>query len=401
MNDTASFALTAPPRGLLPLLAAANFAVGMGAFGVIGLLTPVGAAFALTPAEAGWLMSLYALVYALASPILVALTGAVDRARILLAGVVVFALGAVLAAAAPGFGTLLAARAVMAAGGGLVTPVGASIGIAVSAPEHRGRALAVVFGGLTLAQALGVPACAWLGYALGWRAAFGVVALLTAGAGLALWRLAPRGLAVPPTTLASLGRVLGSARLVAAVGFTALFLGGAYVVFTFLAPFAEARHGLGRDGVSALLFCFGLGAVVGNALGGWLTERIGPERTLMLLSAAQVATMAPLTLLTLPVAGLFALVAAWSVACWAFMVPQQARLAAMAPPLTPVLFALNAAAIYLGGSLGSLTGGAVLRGAGFGALGPAGAALVVLGVLSLFLVSRMGAAPAAARQEAG
>jgi predicted MFS family arabinose efflux permease len=177
--------------------------------------------------------------------------------------------------------------------------------------------------------------------------------------------------------------------LLLAVLFTALFLGGAYVLYIFLAPFAEARYGLGRDGVTALLLTFGLGAVVGNAVGGWLTDRIGPDRTLIVLGCAQAVTISAITVFSWPGWALFAVVGAWSVACWAFMVPQQARLANLAPPLTPVLFALNAAAIYLGGSIGSISGGAVLRQSGYVALGPAGAVLVLAGLGTLFLVARM------------
>jgi predicted MFS family arabinose efflux permease len=380
--------VTTPGR-LLLVLGAANFAVGMGAFGVIGLLTPVSAAFALGQGQASAMMSLYAVIYALTSPVLVATTGARDRALVLVGGMALFAVGAALAAFAPNFNAILAARCVMAIGGGLITPVAASVGVALMPPAHRGRALSIVFGGLTLAQAVGVPACAWLGYSFGWRTAFALVAVLAVATGVLLHQMMPRALAVTRTTLASLWVVLASPRLLAAIAFTALFLGGAYVLYTFLAPFAEARHGLGRDGVTALLLVFGLGAVVGNALGGWLTDRIGPDRTLLALGIAQSLTLVLITLLTLPQLGLFAMVGLWSLACWAFMVPQQARLAGLEPKLAPVLFALNAAAIYLGGSIGSLVGGVVLAKADFAALGPAGAALVLLGLLSLAVVARL------------
>lgn len=159
---------------------------------------------------------------------------------------------------------LLTGRALMAIGGGLVTPVSASVGVALMPPEQRGRALAVVFGGLTLAQAIGVPICAWIGYAMGWRTAFAGIVGLTLVCLVLLQVRLPRGLAVPRTTLASLGAVLRAPRLLIAVLFTALFLGGAYVFYAFLAPFAEARYGVGRDGVTALLLVFGLGAVIGN-----------------------------------------------------------------------------------------------------------------------------------------
>ena len=116
----------APPKGLLPLLALANFVIGMGAFVVVGILTPFAADMGVTPATAGWLMTAYALVYAVSSPVLVALTGRFDRKTVLLAGLSLFGLGAIAAALSPSFAAVLAARALMAVGGGLVTPVARS-----------------------------------------------------------------------------------------------------------------------------------------------------------------------------------------------------------------------------------------------------------------------------------
>src|SRR2546423_15703781 len=74
----------APTHALHLLLAFANFAVGMGAFVVVGVLSPVADAFGVGTAEAGWLLTIFALVYAFTSPVLVATTGGMDRARVLL-----------------------------------------------------------------------------------------------------------------------------------------------------------------------------------------------------------------------------------------------------------------------------------------------------------------------------
>jgi predicted MFS family arabinose efflux permease len=365
------------------LLALANFVIGMGAFVVVGVLSPVAVAFGVDRAQAGALMTVYAATYAVASPLLVAGTGRLDRRRLLSIGLALFALGAGAAALAPSFGLLLAARALMALGGGLVTPVAASMGVALAGPGQQGRALSIVFGGLTLAQVLGVPAGAWLGYAFGWPAAFAVVAVLSL-LGLAAIALAlPAGIAVPVATLASLGAVLRSGRLMAAVSFTALFIGALYVCYTFLAPLLETLYGLSRDGVTGMLLLFGLGAVVGNAMGGRLTDRIGSGRTLVLLCLAQSLLMPALTLPTWPLAAVGALIFTWSVFGWSFMVPQQARLAALDPARLPVLFALNASAIYIGATLGSSVGGAVLKGLGLHALGLFGAVLALAALTSL------------------
>jgi len=383
-------AVVAPRTNVLLLvLAAANFVVGMGAFVVVGVLSPIAGAFSISQAEAGWVMTSYALVYAVVSPVLIAATGTQDRRTLLLLGLGVFAAGAVAAALAPNYSALLAARALMAVGGGLVTPVAASIGVVSSDPAHRGKALATVFGGLTLAQVAGVPAGTWLGYTFGWQAAFVVVALLSLAAVLPILRLVPARLPVPPTSLATLGAVLASPRLSLAVAFTALFVGGLYVIYTYLGPFLEARLHLGRDGVTAMLVLFGVGAVAGNALGGFLTDRIGPARTLLILCLSQVLIMPVLTGSVAGLAVTAALIFVWSVCAWSFMVPQQARLAALDPAKTPVLLALNAAAIYVGGSLGSLAGGLTIAQAGLPALGLGGAVLVAAAAASLALAGRM------------
>jgi|SRR5579871_4784551 len=375
-----------PMRSLLYLLAYANFVVGMGAFVVIGVLSPIAVDFSIDRGQAGAVMTVYAIVYAVSSPLVIALTGRLSRAAAASAGLLLFVAGAAVAAAASSFPMLLAARAVMAVGGGLLTPVAASVGVAVSAPTARGHALAVVFGGLTLAQVLGVPVGAWVGYAAGWRAAFVMVCALGLSAALLLFWRVSRSIDVPTAGLGALLEVIASGRRVAAVAFTAFFMAAAYVPYTFLAPLFESRFGLGRDGVSGMLLVFGAGAVLGNWMGGFLTDRVGPRPTLFALCAAQLVLMPALTLTHLPLAATTAIVAVWSLCTWSFMVPQQARLAALDPSRVSILFALNAAAIYVGASLGSFVGGFTLRAAGLEALGPAGAAWAVCAALSLLLL---------------
>lgn len=364
-------------------LALANFAVGMGAFVVIGLLSPVATDLGISRAQAASLLTSYAIVYAIGSPLLVALTGGLEQRLALTLGMAVFGGGALAAALSSGLTAVLAARCVMALGAGLVTPVAATVGVALAGAAQRGRALAVVFGGLTLAQALGVPLGAWIGYAYGWRLAFGLVAVLAAVSAAALALSLPRGVQVAVASLASLKAVLTSLTQSVAVSFTALFIGGLYVLYTFLAALVEARYQLGRDGVTVMLGVFGVGAVVGNSVGGLLTDRIGPQRTLLLLCTAQLLLLPALSLLPLNLWAFGALVGFWSVCCWSFMVPQQARLALLAPERIPVLFALNAAAIYVGSSAGSALGGLTLRTLGFDGLGPIGALLALLALGSL------------------
>ncbi|EYF05067.1 MFS transporter [Chondromyces apiculatus] len=403
--DHARVAPVVSSRALLVLLAFANFAVGLTAFLVIGIVSPVAQAFALSKAEAGLLMTTYAVSYALTSPLLVAATGKHDRAHVLVAGVALLSTGATLAGLAPSYGLVLVGRVVMALGGGLVTPVAAAVAVATVEPAQRSRALALVFGGMTLAPALGVPLGAFIGYALGWRVAFGLVALLSLGGALVLGRFVPRGLNVPRTSVSTLRAVLATPRFLWAIAFTAFSVGSAFVMITYLAPFLEARHGLGRNGVTLMLFVFGVGAFLGNSLGRLLTERIGPTPSLVVAALAQLALMPVLTVVHLPLVATGALIGIWSVFGWSIHVPQQARLAALDLQKAPVLLALHGAAIYVGSSLGAALGGQALKRAGsvtlpsswgsafapdaFSALGLVGSALALAALASIWLVARV------------
>jgi len=285
---------------------------------------------------------------------------------------------------------------VAAFGGALYTPVASAAAVGLSPPAERARALGIVFGGLTLAQVAGVPLGSYLGYAFGWRMAFWTVVALSLAAVPIILLSVRRGIEVPPASVRTLVAVLGSGRLMLAVAFTALFMGGAYVVYTFIGPMMEERFALGAGGVTLFLLLFGVGAVVGNAIGAWLTTRIGSDHALRLLAASQIVLMPALTLLPGGVTVALALTLLWSLAAWSFMVPQQARLVSLAPQYQGLLLALNASAIYVGVSIGSTLGSYSLALVPtFGALGIVGAAVAVLALASLFAVQPSGSKPGA------
>ncbi|MEM9392967.1 MAG: MFS transporter [Pseudomonadota bacterium] len=382
---TAEDTAPAAPRHLIPILSAANFVIGMGAFVIIGVLEPLADDLKIEPAGAGLLMTVYALAYSLSSPLLVALTGRVGRRRVLFFGLGLFTLGILGSAVAPGETILWLARTVAAIGAGLFMPVSASVAAGLSAPDRRTRALASVFLGVTLAQILGIPAGAFIAYEIGWRVAFWLVVALALPCLWLVWTRVPKGLRFQPVSLHNLAEVLRQSRLMLSVMFTALFLSGIYVVYTYFAPLFSLQMGFEGAMISALLLVFGMGAVLGNILGGALSDRVGPERTLGLLCLLQMSLLPFFSLLPLALPMVLALVLTWSVCGWSFMAPQQARLISRAPEVAPVMLSLNAAAIYVGVALGSALGGVALELGGFGALGVTGSLVIGLALLALWV----------------
>lgn len=373
------------PRGIYLILSLCNFVIGMGAFAPIGMLEPMAGALGSPVTVVAGLLTVYSIAYAASSPILVALTGRIGRRRVLTAGLGIFTLAMALSALAPGMTVLYPARVMAAAGAGMVTPVALAIAAALAPPERRGRALSMVFLGLTLSQVAGVPVGSWLSYTFGWRSVFVLVTLMALPCLWLVWTRVPAGLRFSPVTLRDLGGVLRNPVALITVGFTVVFLASIYMVYTYLPPMLSETMGYGRDGVSLTLLIFGAGAPLGNLLGGRMADRLGPARSLILICGAEILCLPLFALLPLPGALLLGFVFFWSLVGWCFSPSQQLRLVALAPPLAPVLMSLHAASIYVGIAAGSGLGGLVLDRSGLLMLGPAAGvvAIVSLGVLIL------------------
>ena len=380
-------------KRLIQILSATNFVIGMGAFMVIGMLPPMAEDLGLSTAGAGWIMTFYAISYAVASPLLVSGTGGIGRRKVLFLGLSVFAFANLLAAIAPSGDVVFVARALAAAGAGMTTPVAAAVVAGVVPPETRAQSLAAVFFGLTLAQVFGVPAGSFIAYSIGWRYAFALVALLALPCLWLIWMRVPRGLRFQPVGLRDLGAVLIDWKIMLAVLFTATFLAAIYVPFTYIAPLMEAHMGFGRDGISAVLLAFGIASVVGNLLGGRMADLFGPTATLLLLATSQVILMPFLSFVPMAAWLLFALVFIWSVFGWSFTAPQQARVIGLSPDRAPVVLSLNAAAIYVGAAIGASIGGVVISQDGLLALGWTGGAMAFVAVIHLIISARISRSP--------
>lgn len=381
---------------LVPLLSFGNFIIGIGAFVIIGILEPVGLELDRSAASAGQLLTVYAVSYALLSPLMVSLTGQVGRRRVLTAALALFAVAAAMSALAPNFTVLSIGRILAAAGAGIFTPVAAAVAAALYPPERRARVLAAVFFGLTLSQVLGVPMGSWIAYSFGWRWAFWLVLALTLPCIWLIWTRVPAGLRFQPVSMRDLGQIIIQGRMMLAILFTGSFLGAIYVLYTYIAPLMSETMGYGRDGITFVLLMFGLGAVGGNIMGGALADRFGWHATLTGLCISQMALMPLFSLLPFSTALLAALAFLWALCGWAFMAGQQMRLIALAGDQAPVVLALNAAAIYIGAALGSALGGLVIAGFGITAIGLA-AGLTATGALIHLQISSLRSPLEAAR----
>jgi predicted MFS family arabinose efflux permease len=358
-------------RWWLPVLvlACGTFASGTDGFVIAGILPSIARDLAVSIAVAGQMVTAFAFAYALGSPVLMTFVAGRSSPKRLLAGAMgAFAAANVLAALAPNAGLLAFARVLAALLAGVYVPTAAASAAMLVGPELRGRALALVLGGASVATALGVPAGVWIEAHSSWRATFAFVSVLAV--------LALGGILFALPALPSLPKVPLRARLAprarAAVrlvlGVTLLAMTAGFSIYTYAGPVFGQPGAVGARWLGLLLFVFGCGSVVGSWFGGYGADRWGAVQTLAVGLTIFTANFALLSLSarSLPAACAFMFV--WGVVGWGFVPPQQHRLIRLAPQSAPVVLSLNASAMYLGIAAGAAVGGAVAARAGAGSL---------------------------------
>jgi predicted MFS family arabinose efflux permease len=364
-------------------LALGTFAVGTESFMIAGLLPGMAADLAVSVATAGQLVTVFALAYALSSPILTALTGHIGRRALLIVAMGGFALANVAAWLSHDYWQLMTARVLLAFAAGLYVPGANALASAVVAPERRGSAIAIVNGGLSLAIAFGVPLGAMIGDGMGWRATFGGVAALSVLATAGLVFGLPRGIGahLGTATLAERVRTAAQPAILSTLLVTTLWAMASYTTYTYLALFIGAQTNLHGAQVGYILFAWGASAALGLFISGKAIDRRGPRAVIvpalltsalsfLLLSAS--AHLLPRALEIWPAA---IAVIAWGVAHWAFYPAQQTTLVGVAGVKSaPIVLSLNASFMYMGFSLGAALGSLTLNYGGVADLGYASAA---------------------------
>jgi DHA1 family inner membrane transport protein len=373
------------PIALLALSAGA-FAIGTTEFVIMGLLLQVSADLHVSIAAAGLLISGYAIGVAVGAPLLTIATRSMPRKAVLLALMVIFTLGNLACALAPGYGWLMVARVVTALAHGTFFGVGAVVATGLVPPQRRASAISIMFTGLTLATLLGVPAGAWLGLQFGWRATFWVITLIGAAAFAVIAFFVPASRqgdaadAAPAPLRDELAAVLRP-QVLRGLAMTVLGYTGVFTVFTYIQPLLTRITGVPNSAVSPILLVFGGGMAVGNLLGGRLADRGTMPAALGTLAALAAVLGAMQFAIGTPWLAV-AFVGLLGLAAFATVAPMQMRVLEQASGAGQNLASsLNIAAFNLGNAIGAWVGGVTVEhGPGLQSLGWVAALITLVGL---------------------
>jgi len=378
------------PVALLAL-AIGGFGIGLTEFVIMGLLPEVSTDFGVSETTAGYLISGYALSVAIGAVGLTLLLTRVPRKFALLGLMVLFILGNLISAMSPDYATMMIGRIVAALCHGAFFGIGSVVAAQLVAPDRKARAIAFMFGGLTLANVLGVPLGTLLGQAAGWRSTFWAITVIGIIAFIGIALLVPahtgRSEQAAPAVRTELA-AFASPQVWFSIALTVLGFGGMFGGFTYIAFTLTEVSGFSAGAVPWLLVLFGVGLFFGNIVGARAADRDVVKTLGVLLSALTVILAAFALVASSQVLTIVALVLMGAVG-FGTVPALQMRVMGYADQAPTLASGANIGAFNLGNALGAWVGGVTLA-AGFGYTSPlwAGAGVTALGLLVLLVAVR-------------
>ncbi|MDF7641213.1 MFS transporter [Bifidobacterium sp. ESL0784] len=376
-------------------LVAMSFMLGMSEFIVVGILPDIARGLSVSEVAVGNLVSIFAFVYAPATPIGSALSGRFPRFPTHMALIVVFILGNVLCAVATNFAFLVVARMVIALVSGTLVAMSMTYSGEVTDPEHRTKFIAWVFSGFSLASVAGVPVGTWLAGVCGWRWTFWLIVALSVVLMILMIIVLPRSGQMQHIGFIAQFKLFFDPRI--DLGVAAVLCGAAasYVFYTYLTPIMRDEIHLPKQYLSVGLVVFGLACLWSNLYGGKLANRgkgVEPLARIRPIYVAQTVCLCALPLVHfLPWLGVPLLIALGMLMYLQNSASQVLYMdvaESSHPGCLNLASSLNSMSFNIGIALGSAVGGLVNGALGLTWLGPFAAVFGALAVVVTCLLRR-------------
>lgn len=351
------------------------FGIGTTEFVSMGLLSMIAQDFSISEDTAGVIITAYALGVVVGAPLITTLTGMIPRRRLLLLLMAAFTIGNGLSVFATDYHVLIAARFIAGLPHGAYFSVAGLSAASMAPVAQRGRAVAFIGMGLSVATVVGVPAAQALGSALGWPAAYALVAIIGLITIVALWFWMPHMTKMKPTNPVTELGALRRSQVWLTLAMGTVGFGGMFAVYTYISWTMTQRAGLDPSWMWLVLMVYGVGSVAGTWFGGLLADKNLEFGILVALAMIAAALTAFYFTSVNPILGVmnFGVVGFFGTS----LVPSlQIRLMDVAGDAQTLAAALNHSALNLANASGAAIGGSVIA-AGFGYAAPALAGTVL------------------------
>lgn len=371
------------------ILAIVSFLVGTSEYILSGILDKVAGSFDVSLAAAGQLITIFSLVYAIFTPILMAVTASMDRRKLILIGLGIFVISNILAFTLPGYGLFVVARIIMAIGAGVVVVTALNIAAKIAPAGKQASAIATVVMGFTASLIVGVPLGRITADTLGWKSVFGGIALLGIIAMIILSFAIPRIKGDAPIPLRQQLSLLKKPKVALGLSITFFWLGGYSIAYTYLSPYLIEVSGVGDKYLSGALLIFGIASMIGSKIGGFSTDRWGVHRTLSGGLALHIVMLILLSVVTHTLLGVMIVLLLWSFSAWSSGPTQQYHLTTIEPEASGVMLGLNQSMMQLAMAAGAGVGGIAIETISLTSITWIGAAGIAIAILALVILNKM------------
>lgn len=381
-------------RLCLALLVLLGFSLGCSEFVVIGIQTDLARDLGVSLSSAGQLISLFALPYAVMTPVLALSTGRFRRYSVMLVYLVLFCLGNVVSAFAASFGVLLAARILLGSISGALLAVGVTFIPELVSAKRSSLALTLVYSSYSVAMIVSTSVGKILASTVGWHVAMYGTLALAAVVGVLLAVFMPRsGQTDEPATFAEQARLLLEPSVVTGILVFVFGIGSVYAFYGYVTPYLEQVLGMATVQVSEVLIAYGAITFLSNLLSGWLDARFG-LRSLAVTFLAQALVLAGLFVAGPSVPAALAFTFAVALLMYLASIPSVSNFMGVArrhhPKALTLASSLEPLSFNVGIAFGTLVGGAVVSGPGIRLVGAVGALLALVAAAMVILTVRLG-----------
>lgn len=391
-EKTASAAALSRPMRLLciGLLVLLGFSLGCSEFVVIGIEVNIADAFSVTLAQAGELISMFAITYAACTPVLAIVTGRFRRFQLLVAYAAIFCAANLVQALAPTFAVLLLSRVLIGAVSGAFLAVGVTFIPELMGPERMSMGISVVYAAFSVAMVVATSAGKMVAELFTWRVATWASLALAVVTCTALVAVLPReGATDEPATMREQAGLLAEPQVLTGILIFVFGVGCVYVFYGYVTPYLEQVLGLSAMEASAALMGYGVVCFFSNLLSGWLDARFG-MRALVVTFPLLAALLFGLWALGAAMPAALAVVMGIALLMYVVSVPCISAFMETArrshPKALTLASSLEPMSFNIGIAFGTVVGGAVVSGPGIASVGLVGGVFALV-ALALVLVT--------------
>lgn len=367
------------------LLMIVAFIVGLVELMIGGILDLISIDLQVSLGQAGFLMTIFSLIFAVMGPILLGATSHIERKRLTQYSLVIFFIGNIITILSATYTGVFVGRVLTALSSALLINLCLVIAPTMVEKRYRGRAIGIISMGISGALVLGLPIGLVLGETFNWRTPFIIIAILSLLLMIGIHYGMERTLPEKAVPLRKQLLTLKNQKILLAHIATFVFLAGHYTFYAYLKPFVQTTMGIEGPFVSVIYFIFGVAAVSGGGLGGFFSDRFGTNRTMLTVISIFIVTLFIMPTITFSVGLFLLLTIVWGMVNWALSPAMQSYLIDIAPEVAGIQQSLHNSALHLGIAFGSFTGGIVIEQATVVHNAYTGGILMVLSLIIMIL----------------